>query len=106
MRQTRCQHRSPCCCWSTSPTTPPNRFDLMSDDVVSPKSGLHTPECRNVMKPWRTPVAANVTGGDRRARSWNDRKGREMPAYFVTEIEITNEAGFAPYRAAANATLE
>jgi len=29
-----------------------------------------------------------------------------MPAYFVTEIEITNEAGFAPYRAAANATLE
>ena len=29
-----------------------------------------------------------------------------MPAYFVTEIEITNEAGFAPYRAAANTTLE
>ena len=29
-----------------------------------------------------------------------------MPAYFVTEIEITHEAGFAPYHAAANATLE
>jgi uncharacterized protein (DUF1330 family) len=29
-----------------------------------------------------------------------------MPAYFVAENEITNEVGFAPYRAAVNATLE
>jgi uncharacterized protein (DUF1330 family) len=29
-----------------------------------------------------------------------------MPAYFVAENEITNETGFAPYRAAVNATLE
>src|SRR3984893_15684782 len=28
-----------------------------------------------------------------------------MPAYFVAENEITNETGFAPYRAAVNATL-
>jgi uncharacterized protein (DUF1330 family) len=28
-----------------------------------------------------------------------------MPAYFVAEIEITNQAGFEPYRAAAPATI-
>ena len=28
-----------------------------------------------------------------------------MPAYFVAENEITNETGFAPYRAAVNATI-
>ena len=28
-----------------------------------------------------------------------------MPAYFVVENEATNETGFAPYRAAVNATL-
>lgn len=29
-----------------------------------------------------------------------------MPAYFVVELEITNQAGFAPYRAAVGATVE
>jgi uncharacterized protein (DUF1330 family) len=28
-----------------------------------------------------------------------------MPAYFVAEIEITNQAGFEPYRAAVPATI-
>jgi uncharacterized protein (DUF1330 family) len=28
-----------------------------------------------------------------------------MPAYFVAEIEITNPAGFEPYRAAVSATI-
>ena len=29
-----------------------------------------------------------------------------MPAYFVAENEITNQAGMDPYRAAVGATLE
>jgi uncharacterized protein (DUF1330 family) len=29
-----------------------------------------------------------------------------MPAYFVAEIEITNQTGMDPYRAAVPATLE
>ena len=29
-----------------------------------------------------------------------------MPAYFVAENEITNQAGMEPYRAAVGATLE
>ena len=28
-----------------------------------------------------------------------------MPAYFVAEVEITNQAGFEPYRAAVGATI-
>ena len=28
-----------------------------------------------------------------------------MPAYFVAEIEITNQAGFEPYRAAVPTTI-
>jgi uncharacterized protein (DUF1330 family) len=28
-----------------------------------------------------------------------------MPAYFIAEIEITNPAGFEPYRAAVPATI-
>ena len=29
-----------------------------------------------------------------------------MPAYFVVELEITNEAAMEPYRAAVGATIE
>jgi len=28
-----------------------------------------------------------------------------MPAYFIAEVEITNETVFEPYRAAVNATI-
>jgi uncharacterized protein (DUF1330 family) len=29
-----------------------------------------------------------------------------MPAYFVVELEVTNQAGMEPYRAAVGATIE
>ena len=29
-----------------------------------------------------------------------------MPAYFVVELEITNQAAMEPYRAAVSATIE
>jgi uncharacterized protein (DUF1330 family) len=39
-------------------------------------------------------------------RRAGQRQERTMPAYFVVELDITNTAGMAEYRAAVPATLE
>jgi len=35
----------------------------------------------------------------------NQQQEAHMPAYFVAEVDVTNPAGYEPYRAAVSATI-